>query len=668
MKKIILSILIVTFWFSVFAQNHRDSIDVLNYKISIDELNFAKKTISANTVVTLKPVFDNTQSIKLDLLGLQVDKIIIDGKKSKNWLQNDSLIIINLRKSANADKTLAIQVFYEGKPQKDATWGGFYFTKKNVFNVGIGMSSLPHSFGRIWFPCNDIFTDKATFEYVIRTDKKFTASAGGLQADTKHDKSKNIFHWVQKNPIPPYLAAFAVADYELIEDVYDGIERKIPINIFTFSGKRKKTEKSVTNLKKVMALYENRFGAYRWDKVGYSETSFTSGAMEHSENITMSSGAFDGTLNSETLIYHELAHSWFGNLVTCQSAEHIWLNESWASYCEAIVLEELYGDLAFRNYNRDRHLSVLYFAHLADEGYRSVADMDLSQTYGMTIYKKGASVVHTLRNYMTDSLFFPAVRQYLQKYSFANANTQNLKENLEKSGIDLDNFFDFWIYGKGFPHFQISDCVVTEKNGKFLVTVTVEQRLVAAEKFANGNRLEVNFMDKNFDVTSKIFEFSGQTGQNTFELPFRPALVMLDMNEKTADATIDNYVFIDTADVYLFSECLFKAEVKSLGDKAFLRVIHNVIEPTKTEKQDYLFNKKHYWTVQGIWNYDFDAVGCFYLTKLADKDFVKANSKNIFLMFRENPNSEWQKVETEHSKNCLKTKLKNGEYVMAMRE
>ena len=579
------------FFFSVLSsQSFRDSINVHNYDIKLSILDFSKKTIEGSTSITFSPIFDNTQIVKFDLLKLSVDKIFLDDKKYKNWVYNDTIITIILKNAVNSDDRLKLEVFYSGKPQQDDYWGGFYFSNRDAYNMGVGMASVPPCFGRVWYPCIDNFTDKATYNYSITVDSRYKAVCGGnLISVTENKMGNKTYNWVLEREIPTYLSSVVIADYELIEDVYEGVERKIPIEIHTYAGKKSLTKKSFVNLKEVMKIYEELFGPYQWGKIGFSEVSFSGGAMEHAENSAISQYAFNGNLNQETLLYHELAHSWFGNLVTCASAEDMWLNEGWAKYCEAIYIEKLYGFKDYLDFNRKRHFEVVHTAHKRDGDYLPLSPIPAEYTYGITVYRKGANVVHTLRNYMGDGLFFPAVRSYLMKYAFGNATTKDLKHTLaEHSGINLDDFFDFWVYTKGFAFFEIVDYKTVPKDENFEAFVTVEQRLLEADKYANSNKIEISFVDSDLNIENRIFEFSGKMGKQSFILPFEPVAVLLDMNEKTADATIDKFVFVEETGDYVFNECFFDAEVSSVKSKSLLRVVCNCIKPSGDDMPGYL--------------------------------------------------------------------------------
>ncbi len=670
MKKLIFTTLIIVLFLTNYSQNFRDSVDVIHYKINLTIDDFSEKKIEGYTQITCKPIFNQTKSIKFDLLDLNVEKIYVDEKKFTKWTYNDSVVSLNFKTPIDTNEIKNITVYYSGQPEEDSYWGGFYFSTNNAYNMGVGMNSTPHSFGRVWFPCIDNFTDKATYTFIIKVDEDYEAVCGGINTPVKlYPEGFAIYRWEMKNPIPTYLASVSVANYEVLKQTYEGIERNIPIEIYTFTGKKSLAEKSLINLHKTLNVYENLFGAYSWDKIGYSEVNFPSGAMEHAENISITNYAFNGSLSGETLIYHELSHSWFGNLVTCKTASDMWLNEGWASYCESIFMENIYGTQKFRDYNRNRHFEVIHLAHQKDHGYRAVANMDINYTYGTTVYEKGAEVIHTLRFYMQDSLFFPAVRHYLSKFAFKTASTEDFKNALsEYSKINLDDFFDFWVYDKGFNFFEINSYNIIQNNQNFDVTVKVGQRLIETENYANSNKIEISFMDSSFNIIHKIYEFSGKEGKQTFSIPFKPALIMLDMYEKTADATVDKYTFIAENGVFMFDECLFDAEVYQMSDTSFLRVVCNCIEPQNIEMPGYLFQKNYYWTIEGIWNNDFKAKGKFYLTTLMDLNFTKLyKAKNFILMYRKDNTEKWQQVDFEHHSDYLQTDLKKGQYAIAVK-
>ena len=127
--------------------------------------------------------------------------------------------------------------------------------------------------------------------------------------------------------------------------------------------------------------------------------------MEHATNITYPNSSINGSLSDEWLYAHELSHMWFGDKVTCASADDMWLNEGWAVFCESVFREGLYGKESYKTTMRSKLKDVLQFTHIKDGGYRALYGIPPEYTYGSTVYDKGGQVAHTLRGYLGDSLF-----------------------------------------------------------------------------------------------------------------------------------------------------------------------------------------------------------------------------------------------------------------------
>jgi len=269
---------------------------------------------------------------------------------------------------------------------------------------------------------------------------------------------------------------------------------KIPIQIFVPPYDTSHAKASFINLKSILGVFESRFGPYLWERVGYVGVPFNNGAMEHSTNIAYPIYAIDGGLSNESLYAHELSHQWFGDLATCSTELDMWINEGWASYCESIYKEGLYGMAAYKNNVRDNHLNVIQTSHIVDSGYRAVYGIPSQYTYSTTVYDKGADMVHTLRNYMGDNLFFSSVRALLNAYKFKDISTIQMRDFLSThSGVDLADFFNAWIFSPGFPHFSIDSMKVTSLTPQVKARIWVRQRLNHAPAFANSNRVEVTF-------------------------------------------------------------------------------------------------------------------------------------------------------------------------------
>ncbi|MCK5822839.1 MAG: T9SS type A sorting domain-containing protein [Bacteroidales bacterium] len=628
---------------------HSDSLDVLNYSINLNITKFATKQISGNTKLTIVPKIENLDVISLDLLNFTIDSISAENNKIENFSYNDTLLNIYMETPMSISDTINITVYYNGKPQQDAKWGGFFYTSDCAYNMGVGMASDPVCFGRAWYPCIDDFVDRATYDFNITVKDEHEAICGGtLSSTTNNGDGTKTYHWKLHNTIPTYLSSVAVGNYIAIVDSFTSVSgNTIPIDIYVNPSDSASAVKTFKNLKQVLSGYESRFGKYPWERVGYVCVPFDGGAMEHATNIAYPISALDGSLSSETLYAHELSHHWFGDLVTCKTADDMWLNEGWASYCEAINKENLYGESSFIQYVNNNHKYVLKFAHINDDGYRAVSGVPHDYTYGTTVYDKGADVAHTLRGYLGDSLFFSGIKNYLSAFSYKSVSSEDFRDFLsENTGVDLTDFFQAWVFSPGFSHFSVDSFSVVNNGNEYETTVYVRQKLKEKTEFANSNRVELTFMDENWQMCTKTIFFSGETGNQTFSLNINPKIVMVDYNNKMGDANTNTHKTIKTLGSITFSNVDFSTIVLNITDSAFIRVEQNWVSPDgfKTIVPHLLISGfDNYWKVDGMLPDNFSAKGKFYY------DFVNEEEKpedgdSLILLYRKSAANNWREI------------------------
>ncbi len=651
-----------------YAQTYRDSIDVLHYWIH-DKILLNHQFIQGHTKVLLRSKYALNR-IQLDLWGFYIDSVLVNGQK-QTFKYNSESFWVPYKLPAN--DTVTVDVYYFGNPMQDDFWGGFYFSKQNAFNYGIGMNSKPLSVGRCWFAANDVFDDKALFDFYITARDKYTAVCNGLLKDTLRSGQFITWHWKLAEPIPTYLASVAVGPYKVRKWIYHGIKANIPVQIYYLKTTPDTALHSFAHLNQVMRIYERLFGPYPWERIGFVQTTMSSGAMEHATNIALPLSSIDGTFRNEPLFYHELAHSWFGDYVTCKTRRDMWLNEGWATYCQQLYQEYLYGEKRFRDYRREKHLYVLNFAHKEDQGYRAIGKIDYIHTYGKTVYDKGADVVHTLRYQIGDSLFWPAVRAYLKKYAYSNASIADFEHSLEQfTGQNLSSFFKFWIYGRGFPWFQVFYTSVKHQKGKYRVAVAVEQRLVGTDTFDIGQKLPLAFVDKNANLHIVNLTVAGQWTYDTIVLNFRPECIVVDPQEHVADATTKQYFLLDTVGNYPFDYELFLLKLKHRTHrKVFAFVQANWLKPGGTFPKNVLVQQNYFWSVRFSCAKCVKADGLFFLTTLMDENFVHLKQddlKNLILLYRPNMYTAWKPVKFSITQDYgLYVKdLRPGDYAIAM--
>ncbi|MBE0641271.1 MAG: M1 family metallopeptidase, partial [Bacteroidales bacterium] len=504
-----------------------DSIDVVHYRIHIDSLNFSQKYLEARAEVTLTPSPGHVLSgICLELLGLEVDSVKSAQGSLLTYIHADTLLRFAPSVPLNPGDTSTYTIFYSGNPRVEPyNWGGFHFQgTAYAYNLAVAIADIPHNYGKVMFPCVDDFRDRASYEFVVRAPAgKEVASVGLLQNVTPHADGSSTWHWKLDEPIPTYLACIAVSDYSLILDTFQSVNGPLPVTIHVPQADSMKAVQSFVNLIPICELFEERFGPYAWPRVGYAIA--PKGAMEHATCITYPRNSVDGTLAYEYLYAHELAHMWFGDLVTCDGPEEMWLNEGWASFAEFIYKEGLYGVQARKDYVRKSLKGILQTAHIEEGGYRALYGMPQQYTYGSTNYEKGACVAHTLRGHLGDSLFFPAIQAFLTQYAFGTATSAQLRDALEQhSGLQLDDFFDAWVYGPGYPHFRIDSFHILPLSMPPPATVEVffSQQGKGTVSPAASFRVQVLFMNEQWQQHICTLDINGSSGSAVVEVPFWP--------------------------------------------------------------------------------------------------------------------------------------------------
>jgi hypothetical protein len=626
--------------------NNGDTIHISHYIINIDTINFSSKTIQAHTQLTVVSKQNNVNSLPLDLLHLTVDSVVAISTLPFNY--NDTILRVFPTTNLMAGDTITITVYYKGSPKQDASgWGGFYFSGSYAFNMGVGFASNPHNVGKMWYPCVDNFTDRATYDFYINTPSASKAFCNGsLKSATNLPDGRKQWHWYQPQTIPTYLVCMAVAPFYTLQQNINGI----PVELAVLPNDTANALISFQHLPQVLTGFINAYGAYPFDKVGYSMVPFNSGAMEHASQITIGAAYINGLLNYETLWAHELAHMWWGDKVTCETAGDMWLNEGWASYNEAFMKEVVYGNNAYKDWIRNNHRKVLQFAHIEDGSYMSFVNVPHAYTYGTTVYKKGADAVHTLRNYMGDSAFFNGCKFHLNAMAYNHSNSYNLRDNLtQSSGINMQRFFEDWVFTPGFPHFSIDSVQMGFAGGN--------HHLIFMRQRSKGNnhiyKMPVELFLSN-GVNDTTVTVVCDSALNSFDivLPFVATWIAVDRSEKISDAVSDYEVNITNTGAVLLPETNVKLNVTNAGaGSSTLRMEHHWVTPDgfKLISPGIKISDYHYWKADGNWSAGFTTKAEFSYNGsnsgtlgYIDNSFITTTEDSLVLLYRSGPKSDWK--------------------------
>lgn len=665
-----------------------DSIDIKHYDISLNITDFTTKVITGNCEISFKSKVNGLNRLDLDLLKLIVDSVRL-GTSQLGFTYNDTLLKVNIPVMNTGDST-KVKVYYHGVPKTDPSgWGGFYFQAGYAYNLGVGFDADPHNFGRVWYPSFDNFVERATYTFHITTNNGKVAYCNGLLTNDTTIGTLRTRTWEMQQEIPTYLSSVAVANYAQVRWTFNSVNGPIPILLAALPGDTTNVKNSFVNLQSALGIFENAFGPYPFDRVGYCMVPFSSGAMEHAGNIAFPRVAANGTLDYEAdLMAHELAHMWWGDQATCRTAEDMWLNEGWASYCSHLFTEGVYGKQAYKQAVRANHEEVLHYAHLKEGGYRAVSGVPHEYTYGDHVYLKGADVAHTLRGYMGDSLFFVGVKAYLSQYKFKDASSLDLKNALMSStGVNLNDFFTNWIFAPGFPHFSIDSMKVVSSGSDYQATVYVKQKLTGTATYYTNVPLQLTFKDANFNEINKRITVSGANNSYTFTLPYEPVYAGLNLDEKINDAIAPEAKVIKTTGANNFAHARMILTVRSVADSAFVKIDHNYTapDPFKVNTGQFRISPNRYWKVDGVFRAGFDASArIFYDGRniqsggngSLDNQLITVTEDSLVLLYRKDASDDWH-LFPHYTKNMLTNlndkygyvnidTLKKGEYVFGM--
>jgi hypothetical protein len=631
-----------------------DTLDIRKTIVHFSITDFLTKNISGHTRLLVTAKMNNIPLISLDLEGLAVDSVTVaNNLVAFNYASPD--LYIPLTQQLNLNDSVWVDVFYHGIPVSDPTWGGFSFVGNYAFQIGVGFTAQPHSFGRTWHPCFDNMVERSEYEFYITTTADKMAVCNGLFLDSVNLANGNkTWHWKLNETIPSYLAGVAVCNYTLVKKNLTGTQGNIDAWIACEPIDTNKVNGSFAHLQEAFSMMENRFGAHVFPRVGYSLVPFNGGAMEHATNIAIGRVFIDGSLDYETLIAHELSHHWFGDAVTCSHVGDMWLNEGFASYCENLFLEYTYGHEAYQEESRVKHFEAISSAHYRDAGYKSIANMDSLHTYGTTVYTKGADALHTLRTYMGDSLFFNGLKSYVTNHAFQSANTTDLRDYLTSvTGKNLQPFFQNWILSPGFTHFSIDSTRSVFNGTTFDVDVFLRQRKHQSTDYYSNVPLELAFYNAQGQEHIFHLEFTGRCMHFKVQLPFDPKLIWIDPNEKISDATTENHLVVKNTGTFNLPYAKCRLTVKNIvssSDSSLLYVAHHWAQPDRFKNQlnanGYILHDKRYWRVEGInventqgtIRFDYNGLAA---NNYLDSNWVKNSEDSIRLFYRKDATQEW---------------------------
>lgn len=631
------------------SQGRSDSIDLLNYTIDLEVVDFGGRKIKGSCTIDFVLLEENTAEMVLDLLQLTIDSIQVDGLTTTYNYDGD-LITIPFPGGFDTEAMHSVQVYYGGTPTVAASnFGGLAFSGGIAYNLGIGLGENPYNFGRSWFPCFDNFVERATFDLNIISANGRRAFCSGHfqeQVELENDQIRRSYRIDQ--PMTTYLVGIAVSDFTTVESSHTGIYGEYPIQLVANPGDMGDMDDSFEYLGDAIDAFESWYGPYIWGRVGFVLTPV--GAMEHVHNIAFprGTGVSGPTFDMNRLMAHELAHQWWGNVTTLSSPANMWIKEGNAEYGAHLFTEYVFGREAFIDQVKDNHLLVLKTAHIDDNGFQPLSGIPYEQTYGTHTYNKGASMIHNMRTYLGDSLFRVAQTAVLQDFALSAVDAEQYRDHLSLvSGVDMTSFFQDWLFSPGFSNFELETLDITPSGGEFAVDLSVQQRLRGASELHTNVPLSVTFFDDNWQENTQYFMASGEFSTASFTVPFAPAMTVINHDHGLNLGRFNRtYRLTGTGNQNTAGTEFFSLAVDALADSALLNIVHHWTAPDEAANpQEVVMSNTHYWSVQGILPDDLAMRAIIRYNGGAndlDYDLVQGGNETVRLMYRPTIDTEWE--------------------------
>jgi len=492
---VLVAFLITTLSLVSYAQN-TTAIDVQHYKF---ELTIADNTDTIKGTATISVKFlKHTRSIPLDLgsinssgKSMQVINVTVGGKITSFEHSNDKLQV-QLPVIAKAGDSQIVIIQYKGVPADGLIISKNLFNKRTFF--GDNWPNRAHC----WLPCNDIPADKASLEFIITAPAHYSIVSNGIQTEQRLlNDSLKLTHWKEDVLLPTKVMVIGAADFAVSDAGYAGT---IPVTSWIYNEDKEQGFHDYAKAKDILKYFSTYIGPYGYKKLANVQSKTIFGGMENAGAIFYFEGSVSGNGRVEDLLAHEIAHQWFGDMVTETNFKHLWLSEGFATYLTDVYIESVYGTDSLRHRLIGERNKVIAFAEKSNAPVVDTTS-DYMQLLNASSYQKGAWILHMLRNMVGDAVFKNIIREQYKKFAGKNASSEDFIATAEKvSHKKLQSFFKQWLYQPGIPviawkynavkknvvittvqqqkrsfSFPMEFLLVTEK-GSFLKTIVVKSR------------------------------------------------------------------------------------------------------------------------------------------------------------------------------------------------
>jgi len=499
--------------FSLKAQSPAPVIDVQHYRFAV-QLNDANDTIKGQAKIRVKFLKD-AAAFQLNLAktneagkGMLVFAVTEDDK-NVSFTQDADEITINTRAQSNSIHSYTIA--YQGIPADGLIISTNKFGHRTFF--GDNWPNRAHN----WLPCADYPADKAQVDFIVTAPDHYQVVANGSKIEeTNLPNHLKLTHWKETALLPTKVMVIGVADFAVD---HTGDVGDVPVYTYVFPENKEEGFKRYAIAKEILPFYIRKIGPYAYEKLANVQSKTIFGGMENAGAIFYFENSV-GDKGIEELMAHEIAHQWFGDAASEKNFGHLWLSEGFATYMTNLYLEDKYGtEILKKRLSDDRKIVLNFEKRRLTPVVDTAVKSDYMQLLNANSYQKGGWVLHMLRRKLGDEAFWKGIRAYFAKYNGSNANTDDLRIEMEKAGgQNLEPFFKEWLFTAGHPQLAIT---WKYNPGKKAIGINITQKqndlfTFPLEIAVDGQVHPVNIKDKNTIVQLSV--------------PGKPSAVIVDPN------------------------------------------------------------------------------------------------------------------------------------------
>ena len=513
MKKILPLFIATCITTTLLAQQPGATIDVQHYGFSIT-LTDTSDVIKGKAAIEVLCIKD-TKTITLDLIsknnnrkGMTVLQVTGNGNPL-SYTHTNNLLSIQFETPVKTGEHKNLEITYEGIPDN-----GLIITKNKYGHRVFFADNWPNR-ARHWLPCVDHPADKASLDFTVTAPDHYQVISNGVKTiDTTLSNQQRRTHYTETTPLSTKIMVIGVASFAIQES---GIVNNIPVSSWVYPEEKDKGFYDYALAADILPYFIKNVGPYAFKKLANVESTTMFGGMENASAIFYSDEAsITGDRKSESLLAHEIAHQWFGDMATEADWSHLWLSEGFATYMTILYFEHKYGyDTARQMLTKNRQ-QVIDFAR---KRLRPVVDSSVTnymELLNANSYQKGGWVLHMLRRQLGDSTFWRGIQTYYNRFAGKNAVTGDLCKVMEEvSGRNLKPFFHQWLFTTGHPKLDITwkynatkkaiDITVIQQQEtifQFPLEVQIESSLLKNTYITNREtRLSIPFVKKPATVT-----------------------------------------------------------------------------------------------------------------------------------------------------------------------